>query len=163
MTLIDRKTQFGRARGQGSSLKRLKSIAYSTTSSNLRNWCLTRALELEGAINLSRFREHRLSYQPADPSSKTNDAFVESAACSGASKGYESMLSLFLDGEEVAGLNIRNQVAIPMVLGGKIQTEPKLKLEMSKDNWANLISGKVKLSQLIRASAVKCFQIIVLF
>ena len=72
-------------------------------------------------------------------------------------KGYESRLSLFLDGEEVAGLNIRNQVAIPMVLGGKnLEQNPELKLEMSKDNWAKLISGKVKLSQLIRESAVRC-------
>ena len=59
-------------------------------------------------------------------------------------KGYESRLSLFLDGEEVAGLNIRNQVAIPMVMDGiNLAQNPELKLEMSKDNSAKLISGKV--------------------
>ena len=136
----------------------LKSIAYSTTSSNLRNWCLTRALELEGAINLSRFREHRLSYQPADPSSARQTMhLLRVLLVPERAIGYESRVSLFLDGEEVAGLIIRNQVAIPVVLGGKnIEQNPELKLEISKDNWAKLISGKVKLSQLIRENGVRC-------
>ncbi len=39
----------------------LRGVAYATTSANVRNWSLTRALELEGALDLSRFRRHRFS------------------------------------------------------------------------------------------------------
>ena len=136
----------------------LKSIAYSTTSSNLRNWCLTRALELEGAINLSRFREHRFSYQPEDPGSvKQTMKLLRVLLVPERAKGYEARISLFLDGEKVAGLIIRNQVAIPVVSGEKnLEKSQDLKLEISGVNWAKLISGKVHLPHLIRGNEVKC-------
>ena len=136
----------------------LKSIAYSTTSSNLRNWCLTRALELEGAINLSRFREHRFSYQPEDPGSvKQTMKLLRVLLVPERAKGYEARISLFLDGEMVAGLIIRNQVAIPIVSGVKtLEQGQDLKLEMSRVNWAKLISGKVHLPHLMRGNEVRC-------
>ena len=37
----------------------LRAIGRRTTAANIRNWCLTRALELEGKADLSRFRTHR--------------------------------------------------------------------------------------------------------
>lgn len=37
----------------------LRTIARRTTAANIRNWCLTRALELDGRIDLTRFRTHR--------------------------------------------------------------------------------------------------------
>ena len=37
----------------------LRGVAYATTSANVRNWSLTRALELDGSSNLERFRTHR--------------------------------------------------------------------------------------------------------
>ena len=136
----------------------MKSIAYSTTSSNLRNWCLTRALELEGAIDLSRFREHRFSYQPADSGSAEQTMnLLRVLLVPERAEGYEARVSLFLDGKKVAGLIIRNQVAVPMVLGGRdLEKDPELKLEISKDNWAKLISGKIHLSKLIRERKVQC-------
>ncbi|MCA6236154.1 MAG: hypothetical protein IM651_00005, partial [Phenylobacterium sp.] len=38
----------------------LRTLAQGTSAANIRNWCLTRALELEGALDLSRLAEHRL-------------------------------------------------------------------------------------------------------
>ena len=38
----------------------LRTLAQGTSAVNIRNWCLTRALELEGALDLSRLAEHRL-------------------------------------------------------------------------------------------------------
>lgn len=37
----------------------MRFVGQRTISANIRNWCLTRALELEGSIDLSRFRDHR--------------------------------------------------------------------------------------------------------
>lgn len=38
----------------------LRTLAQGASAANIRNWCLTRALELEGALDLSRVAEHRL-------------------------------------------------------------------------------------------------------
>jgi alkyl sulfatase BDS1-like metallo-beta-lactamase superfamily hydrolase len=45
----------------------LRGVAYATPSANVRNWCLTRALELEGSLDLSRFRRHRFSPRRSPP------------------------------------------------------------------------------------------------
>ena len=39
----------------------LRAIGQRTTSSNVRSWCHTRALELEGVLDLSRHRTHRFA------------------------------------------------------------------------------------------------------
>ena len=44
----------------------LRAIAYRTSSTNVRNWCLTRALERDGSIDLGRFRTHRFRETCAD-------------------------------------------------------------------------------------------------
>lgn len=38
----------------------LRDIASRTTAANIRNWCLTKARDLDGTADLSRLREHRL-------------------------------------------------------------------------------------------------------
>ena len=38
----------------------LRDIGYGSTAANIRNWCLTRARDIEGSTSLSRLREHRL-------------------------------------------------------------------------------------------------------
>ncbi len=37
----------------------LRDIASRTTAANIRNWCLTKARDIDGTTNLSRLREHR--------------------------------------------------------------------------------------------------------
>ena len=40
----------------------LRDVGQRTTSANIRNWCVTRAMELDGLIDLTRFRQHRFGY-----------------------------------------------------------------------------------------------------
>ena len=136
----------------------LKAIAYSTTSSNIRNWCLTRALELDGTINLSRFREHRFVYHPADAGSANQTMhLLRVLLVPERAQDYEARVGLFLDGEKVSGLIIRNQVAVSMVLDGKnFEKGPELELKISKGNWAKLMSGRARLSQLIGKKEAEC-------
>ena len=52
---------------------------------------------------------------------------------------------------------VRNQVAVSMVLDGKnFEKGPELELKISKGNWAKLMSGKARLSQLIRKKEAEC-------
>ena len=137
----------------------IRDSAYSTTSSNIRNWCLTRALELDGTINLSRFREHRFSYQLADAGSANQTMhLLKVLLVPERAQDYEARVSLFLDGEKVSALIIRNQVAVSMVPGGKnFENGLELELKISKETWAKLMSGKARLSQLIGEKEAECF------
>ena len=38
----------------------LRDIGQRTTAANIRNWCLTKARDLDGSTDLTRVREHRL-------------------------------------------------------------------------------------------------------
>ena len=41
----------------------LRDVGYRSSAANIRNWCLTRARDLDGSAELSRLREHRLRPQ----------------------------------------------------------------------------------------------------
>ena len=127
----------------------LKGVAYSTPSANARNWCLTRALELEGQLDLSRFRVHRfrereiLNTRAGQWVSVLKVLLVpmRSAGKSG-SLGFE-----FSDGSS-AGLIIRNQVAVPCELD---QCDSVIKVDHAA--WAKLLGGKMNLSEFLESAS----------
>ena len=124
----------------------LRAVAYCSSASNIRNWCLTRALELEGKIDLSRFRKHR---------------FREQEILSGDSARWVPILRVLLDpkrlGEQVgsigfyfddgtsAGLTIRSQVAVSVA-----PEECEIRLNLTKSTWAKLLGEKVFLSNVLQ-------------
>lgn len=92
----------------------LRAIAQRTTSANIRSWCLTRALELDGELDLDRFRVHRFSAKEVaagDPISYVHALRVvlDPSAASGID---DEIVWRFRDGV-TAGLRIRNCVAVP--------------------------------------------------
>ena len=123
----------------------LKAVAYSTPSANARNWCLTRALELEGQLDLSRFRVHRFREREVLNSSAARWVGVlkvllnpDRAAGKTGSIGFE-----FSDGSR-AGLVIRNQVAVPSTLDCCDRV-----LQAGHHDWARLLAGKMNLSDFL--------------
>ena len=124
----------------------LRAVAYCSSSSNIRNWCLTRALELDGKIDLSRFRKHR---------------FREQEILSGESARWVPILRVLLDpqriGEQLgsigfyfddgssAGLIIRSQVAV-----GIAPEDCEIKLNLTQTSWAKLLAAKVSLSDVLQ-------------
>jgi len=125
----------------------LKGVAYSTPSANARNWCLTRALELEGQLDLSRFRVHRFREREILNSSAGRWVAVLKvlldpgrAAGKAGSIGFE-----FSDGSS-AGLWIRNQVAVPCSLDCC-----DCVLHAEHADWAKLLAGKMSLTEFLLA------------
>jgi alkyl sulfatase BDS1-like metallo-beta-lactamase superfamily hydrolase len=119
----------------------LRGIGQTTTSANLRNWCLTRALELNGDISLERFRTHRfrtvdVSSRPAAESLSTLRVLLVPERASGMN---QSLMARFDDGSEAA-LHIRNCVAVPMT-----DPAPGLKMNANADAWAKVLGGKMTL------------------
>ena len=123
----------------------LRAVAYCSSAANVRNWCLTQALELDGSIDLARFKIHRFRVQeilggPADRWVPILRVLLDPLLADGveASIGFE-----FDDGGS-AGLMIRNQVAAVVAFD-----QCDLKLSVTKAAWAKLLGGKVGLSELL--------------
>ena len=129
----------------------LRIVAQSTTSANVRNWCLTRALELEGTLNLERFRAHRfratdILNSPAAQSVPILKVLLvpEKAA------DLDQEIQIKFDDSSTAGLRIRNKVAVPTD-----GSNAEIMLTVSHQQWAELLGGKSKLTQLLDSGELK--------
>jgi alkyl sulfatase BDS1-like metallo-beta-lactamase superfamily hydrolase len=121
----------------------MRNVAQRTTAANIRNWCLTRALELEGALNLDRFRVHRIRVDEVMAGSA--DAYVPVLRVlldPDKARDIEDELRWEFDDGTVTGLKIRGQVAIPTS-----GDEASLSIQLSQKTWAQLLAGKKMLAE----------------
>ena len=124
----------------------LRGVAYTTTSANVRNWCITRALELDGSTNLQRFRTHRfqkreLARRPAAESLGLLRVLLVPERAVGL---YQTLKLSFTEGG-VAALTIRHGVAVPEDEGRS--PENSLTASISSEHWFDIMDGKLALSQ----------------
>ena len=124
----------------------LRGAAYNTTSANVRNWCVTRALELDGSSNLQRFRTHRfqkreLARRPATESLGLLRVLLVPER---AGELHQTLTLSFTDGG-AAALTIRHGVAVPVV--GEALPETALTASISSENWFEIMGGKLALSE----------------
>ena len=121
----------------------LRGVAYATTSANVRNWSLTRALELDGSSNLERFRIHRfqkreLARRPAVESVGLLRVLLLPER---AGDMEQTLRVIFTDGGDVS-LTIRHGVAVP----GNRQ-DAAVTLSLASDHWFDMMAGKLSLNQ----------------
>jgi alkyl sulfatase BDS1-like metallo-beta-lactamase superfamily hydrolase len=91
----------------------LRTAARRTTSANIRNWCLTRALDLDGTIDVSRLKTHRFSRrQVARWSLEAAVSVLRVLVDPDRLIGIDLHLAVVLDGERT-GLHFRNHIACP--------------------------------------------------
>merc|ERR1711920_149673 len=122
----------------------LRVVAQRTSSANIRNWCLTRARSLDGSLNISRHYKHAM---------RRKDILAAPLA------RYVHLLRVMVDpakasdvnidfavrcGDEVAGLHIRNCVAVPTTSHSASVT-----LVSSRESWADLLGGNLSLQSAI--------------
>ena len=123
----------------------LRGVGQHSTSANVRNWCITRALELEGAVDLERFRQHRFGYREVLAAPAT--AFVPVLRVlldPDRASGIDMELGIAFDSGEQAGLRIRGQVAIPTTGDGADAT-----MRLDHDCWAKLLSRQITPAQAV--------------
>ncbi len=123
----------------------LRLVAQRTSAANLRSWCLTRALELDGAIDLSGRYQHRLSRRGVLGAPLAQSVHVLRVLLDpDRTVGLDLRLGWrFTDGT-VTGLHLRNGIACPTD-----GTEVDATIECSPETWANLLSGQAMLSAAI--------------
>ncbi len=128
----------------------LRAIARQTPSANLRNWCLTKALALEGDIDLSHHYTHRFSYRavansPPGRFIPTLRVLVDPARAEGMDK---ELAWHFPEGVR-HGLHVRNSVAVPTD-----GTDASLSLMLSTETWAEILANKTTLSACLEAGII---------
>ncbi len=128
----------------------LRAVAQRTTAANIRNWCLTRALELERRLDLDRFRVHRFGrdlVRSTPPAAVVHGLRVVLDP-DAAGDLDDELRWRFSDGS-AAGLHIRNRVAVPTD-----GSEADIELAVDLAAWPDLIGGRVGLDDAIAAGSV---------
>ncbi|MEZ5560539.1 MAG: alkyl sulfatase dimerization domain-containing protein [Pseudomonadales bacterium] len=130
----------------------LRGVARGTTSANLRNWCLTRALELDGSIDLSRFRTHRfraeeLAGEPPQQAVPVLRVLLDPARA----EGLDREIRFEFDNGAAAGLHVRGCVAVPTS-----GADADLALSLDQATWIRLLTGKLRLTEAIASGAARC-------
>jgi alkyl sulfatase BDS1-like metallo-beta-lactamase superfamily hydrolase len=137
----------GQEQDRGRLAKALRGIAYSTPSANIRNWCLTRALEADGSSDLSRFRTHR--FRVNEVAAGAPELFVPLLRVQldpERATNVEGSVAFAFDTGTRAGLTIRNCVAVP-----NDGTDADVTLQISHSEWSQLLGGKTTLRALLQA------------
>jgi alkyl sulfatase BDS1-like metallo-beta-lactamase superfamily hydrolase len=129
----------------------LRGVAQSTTSANIRNWCITRALELDGTISLERFRVHRFHKREvlSRPASESLALLRVLLVPERANEVEDEIIVTFSDGSS-AGLALRHCVAVPS--SGENAT---VSMTISHQHWAEILGGKMTLSKALGEGLIK--------
>lgn len=128
----------------------LRVIARRTPSANLRNWCLTRALDLDGAIDMTRHREHRVGRrQAATWDLPTAVSILRVAINPDVLDDVDVHLAIDT-GDALAGLHFRNHVGCPT--DGSSATAV---LRCERSTWDDILSGALTLSDAESSGSVQ--------
>lgn len=124
----------------------LRTAARRTTSANVRNWCLTRARDLDGAGSLDRFREHRLGRRqveswPLDRAMAVLRVLVDPERLT----GVDLHVAIETD-DERCGLHFRNHVVCPTDGVGAATS-----IRGARAIWNDILTGSGTLSEALRS------------
>lgn len=122
----------------------LRTVGQRTTSANIRSWCLTRALELEGAIDTTRFRSHRFTKRQVlnTPPARTIH-LLRVMIDPDRAEGIDLHIGWHFPSGST-GLHLRNCVACPTD-GAKAAISVRCDIEA----WADVVTNVVPLSEAI--------------
>ena len=127
----------------------LREIAYRTTAANIRNWCLTKARDLDGSYDMSRFRRQRLSdKQITNVGLARSIDLVRVMVDPSRAVGLDIHVAVEI-GDDTAGLHLRNNVAV-LTDGRGASTSVSTSIE----TWAGLLTGTTDPSEAVNSGSV---------
>ena len=129
----------------------LRRVARRTSAANIRSWCLTRALELEGTLDLSSLRRPRMSatsvsLAPLAATLEQLSVLVEPMDLD----GLDARLVVRSDGEEAA-VHLRNGIVAPIHQAA----DPDLTVTLPKEVLGQILSGASDLDEAIASGQLK--------
>jgi alkyl sulfatase BDS1-like metallo-beta-lactamase superfamily hydrolase len=127
----------------------LRDIAQRTTAANIRNWCLTRARDLDGTTDLTRMREHRLrAGQLAGMRPAEALALLRVMLDPVRAEGLDHHLAFQFQEGLVTGLHLRHGVSVVTDGAGATST-----VRLAYANLVRVLSGGETLGGLLEAGA----------
>ncbi|WP_397420579.1 alkyl sulfatase dimerization domain-containing protein [Phenylobacterium sp.] len=127
----------------------LRDIASRTTAANIRNWCLTRARDIDGSTDLSRLREHRFrAGQLARLTPREALNLIRVTLDPAPAAGLDHHIGIHFSDAPPAGLHIRNSVSVATDGVGAAST-----VTMSYADLTGVISGSSTLSEALATGA----------
>ncbi len=123
----------------------LRTVAQRTSAANIRIWCLTRALSLEGSIDTSRLYRHRFSRAQVLGSSPERSVHILRVLVDPElAQGVNIRLGWDFGDGASTGLHVRNSIACPTD-----GTDAQIIVECSLETWADVLTNRVALSDAI--------------
>ena len=127
----------------------LRTAARRTPSANVRNWCITKALDVEGTIDMSRHRTHRLSRRQVSGWDLATSAGVLRVMVEPEKmEGIDCHVVLHVD-QEICGLHFRNHILCPTNGVAAPHT-----ITCSRSTWDALLTGSTTLTEAIDGGEV---------
>ena len=126
----------------------LRTVAQRTSSANVRNWCLTRARDLDGSFSMDRYRTHRFPRRAvvADPGASVDALRV--LAEPERLVGADVRIAWDFD-SSAAGLHIRNCVAVPIDVTDGAAVDATIRV--SAEAWATVMGRTASVADLVAA------------
>ena len=129
----------------------LRLIAQRTTAANIRNWCLTRARDLDGTLDLSRFNSHRLTRRQIISASAERSVHILRVMLEPERAiGLDANICFNFTGHEKTGLHIRNCIA--KQTDGR---DANIQVNSTIEIWADILTGVTSLSDAINSGTLK--------
>lgn len=127
----------------------LRDIAERTTAANIRNWCITKARDLDGSTDLSRLRTHRLrAAQVAALTPREALHLLRVMLDPDKAAGLDHHIAFHAQGAPPAGLHIRNGVSVATDGAGAATT-----IRLTRPDFVRILAGEVTLAALIASGA----------
>ncbi len=127
----------------------LRDVAARTTAMNIRNWCLTRARDLDGSTDLSRLREHRLrAHQLAAMSPREALHILRVMLDPDRAAGIDHHIGFQFPDAPAAGLHVRNGVSVATDGAGAEST-----ISISWEDLRRVLAGTVTFGGLLEGRA----------
>ncbi len=127
----------------------LRTVARRTTSANVRNWCLTRARDLDGTTSLDRFRSHRLGRRQVEAWSLDRAVSVLRVLVDPDRLDGVDVHVGIRSGDERCGLHFRNHIACPTD-----GDAPDVTLTAERDVWNAVLTGASTLAEAVESGSV---------
>lgn len=137
---------------RGLLARALRLVAQRTSAANIRSWCLTQALSLEGTIDMSRTRQHRMQPRAvaADPVAATHTLRV--LLLPERAEGLDARMGFDFGEGGATMLHVRNSVAVTLQDGDHSETAATLRC--AAQVWADILGGRTALADALASGSV---------
>ncbi|MGZ3377848.1 MAG: alkyl sulfatase dimerization domain-containing protein [Phenylobacterium sp.] len=129
----------------------LRDISARTTAMNIRNWCLTRARDLDGSTDLTPLRTHRLrASQLAQAAPRDTLHLLRVLLDPGRAQGIDHVIAFRIPEAGALGLHIRNGVSVATDGTGATSS-----LAISYPSLIEVLAGPATLAGLCASGAAR--------